>query len=215
MKNILYFFLFIIPFFSFSQESIKLTYKFPKNSETKMYNALNDIILLSITTEDLNAKGKKFLLRKEEIIKGKVKRNDSLLSCKTITRPIITGKDTLNYVVNACNSTQFFESLEKQEIIFGGKFINDSIKIIINYPGISIRSKLKADDSFVLMTLQEKDKEGSFELKIGEEFPIIALTPPIKGNGYSSYCLIDNKEIKNFYTEYNIDRYYVYYLTIK
>ena len=74
MKNILYFFLFIIPFFSFSQESIKLTYKFPESSETKMYNALNDIILLSITTEDLNAKGKKFLLRKEEIIKGKVKK---------------------------------------------------------------------------------------------------------------------------------------------
>lgn len=110
-----------------------------------------------------------------------------------------------------------FRKEEKEyKIIFGGKFKNDSIKTIVNYPKLSLTSFLKADNDYVFQNLQKTDTNYNFRIEIGKDYPIIALTPPFKSKGaYASYCLLNGQEPMNFYNEFDIERYYIYYLKIE
>lgn len=216
MKKKIHILLILIPFFAFSQNKIKLKYQSTNDREARVYNKLNNILTLSIVCDDDLAKGKKFLIRKEEIIDGKIISNDNLVSCEDKTYSVMLGKDTLKYKVNLCDRTKPFENNDKQKIIFGGKLLKDSLKILVDYPSMTLDEKLKADYSFIFKPLQTENDKGYFELIAGKEYPIIALTPPLKAkNGFSSYCLVNSQKTKNFYKEYNIERYYVYYLKIE
>ncbi len=217
MKNTLHILLILIPFISFTQNKIKLKYESTNDRQTRVYNKLNNVLTLSIVCKDALAKGKKFLIRKEEIVKGEIISNDNLVSCENKTYSIIREKDTLKYKVNLCDRTKIFEKEDKQKIIFGGKFLKDSLKILVDYPSMmTLEGKLKADHSFIFKPLQTENDKGYFKLELGKEYPILAITPPVKAkNGFSSYCLVNSQKTKNFYKEYNIERYYVYYLKIK
>lgn len=206
----------ILPFLGFSQETINLSYTYPINQETGVNNTLNDIITLSLLCSDKNAKEKAFLITREEIKKGKTVNIDSLTSCKIRVYPIVVNNDTMNYKINLCDRLKFLSEEDDYKVIFGGKFKNDSIQTIVDFPGMSTDTYLKADKNYTFISLQDTDENANFNIETGKDYPIIALSPPLKGQGgFASYCLISSEEPKNFYEDFNIEHYYVYYLRVE
>ncbi len=208
--------IFLVPLIGFSQNKIHLEYGYTDNTENEVVNTLNNIITRSLICKDKKAQGKKFLIRRETYLKGKMIASDSIISCKNRNFSVISGQDTLYYKTNLCDRTIFLKKQEDYKIIFAGKFKGDSISTRIRYPSMGTGSTLKANKKFDFHPLQKTDEDSGFEITEGVEYPIIALTSPVPGqNGLSSYCLIDSQRPKNFYKAFDIKRYYLYYLTIK
>lgn len=216
MKFKTVFVILLFPLIGFTQNTITLSYKSPKTQETRVYNTLNGIITLSVICKDESAKTKHFLIKREAYVNGENIKTENIISCKVVEYPIIQENDTSYYRLNFCDRIEFLKSKDEQKIVFGAKFENDSIHTIVNYPTISRDNTLKGEKNYIFKPLQEIDSNKTFTIQEGKFYPIIALTPPAKiGDEFASYCLINSQEPKNFYEEYKIKRYYIYYLKVE
>lgn len=207
----------LFPLFGFSQQTIQLSYDNPTEvQESSFYNRLNGIISLTLSCRDTAAIGKKFNIRREEIVDGKTVKTDSLISCKGRHIPVVMKKDTMYYAINLCDRVRFDEDDSVFKIMFGGKFKNDSIYTLVEFPSISADDYLYGNSKYLFKPLQKTDENNGFQIQSGEDYPIIALTPPFNmGSGFGSYCLIDTKQPRNFYEDFKIAHYFIYYLKVE
>jgi len=175
---------------------------------------LENIQLITLSNKDTTLYGNRFFLFIQEYKDGILKKEDSLdLTCIEKKVPFVIGKDTSYYSINTCDRITFKKPSKIFKIIIAGKIKEDTMHLLIKYPSIIFKRKLKADNTYLF---REFKLNGQARIPLNKKSPILLYTPPYKiSKGINYYCILDNKPIKTIYDKYKIQHFYVFLLAIK
>jgi hypothetical protein len=216
MKKITIIILTCLTLTSFAQDSIKVQYQFEADRKSRVLNALQGIQFVSVLTSDTLAYNKKFTLYRQTYSEGQVISTDSVIKCEKKQYKIARGNDTINYIVDICDRLRYDPRMDKFEIHLATKLIEDSVRLVLDYPSLSSDEKIVGTESYVFRAIQITAPDRSFYMATNTWMPILAFTPPMKlSSSASSYCLIEGETPEQFYTKHGIAHYYIYYMKIE
>ena len=217
MKRIVIFIFLFIAIKGYAQaDSTTLKYGFITDKYLSLISSMEEIQLISVTSNDTMLYGKKFFLYIQEYRKGTLINEDSLdMTCIEKRIPAVVGKDTIEYVLNTCDHITYTKNFDSFEIIFAGKIVEDSLKLYIRYPTIRLYRKLKAGKDYTFRPFQTGNG-NAITIPLDKKTPVLLLSPPFKlSNSGGSYCIIDGKPIDSIYRDLNVRHFYVFSMAIK
>ncbi len=216
MKKLTLILLTCVTLSSFAQDSVRIQYEFETDRKSRILNTLQGVQFVSILTSDTLANGKKLKLYRQTYSEGQITSTDTVIRCEKKVYKISRGNDTINYTVDICDRLKFDSRMGEYEIHFAAKVIEDSIRLILDYPSLSIDEKIAGTESYLFRALHNTEVDRTFYMPTNDWVPILAFTPPMKvSSSLNSYCLIDGETPDQFYTKHGISHYYIYYLKIE
>lgn len=216
MNKIMFIILTSLTFSSLAQDSIRIQYQFESDRKSRVLNSLHGIQFVSVLITDTLAYNKKIMLYRQTYSEGQVVSTDTVIRCEIKQYRVTSGNDTLNYIVDLCDRLKFDPGMETYEIHFATKLIGDSIRLVLDYPSLSIGETIAGTESYLFRTIQNTAPDQTFYMPTNKWKPILAYTPPMKmSSSISSYCLIEGDTPDQFYTKHGISHYYIYYMKIE
>jgi hypothetical protein len=100
-------------------------------------------------------------------------------------------------------------------ITFADKLDLDSLHLIVKYPSLGVNCKLKGDKSYLLWDIISSNNDKAI-IPTGVSVPFMAYTPPFKeSSSTSSYCILGDEKIEDWYKKFNLKHYYAFFIEIK
>lgn len=191
-------------------DSVEVMVNYLENTDLRLINSLNGIEYFKVSCADTTMKGKVFKLFFDEYFKGELVKRDSLGECSDELIPVIVGKDTAYYNPDICDKLIFKSYLDSMTIRFVGKTKNDTLKLIIAYPGVRFTKRFAGGEKFMFRKLAFSN------VKPGDAAPILAYASPFElGSGMNYYCILDTESPGNWFEKFNIKRFYIISLKIE
>lgn len=161
-------------------------------------------------------KGKHFFLSIAEYKLGNLIKIDSLgISGIEKRIPIINSKDTMIYILNNTDKIRYDMINTNFKIMVGGKLVEDSLNLMIKYPGMGIMRKLKESERYRLREVQQCGNHR-LGIALNKRIPILAYTSPFEmGAGRNSYCLLADELPEMWHEKFKVKHYYLFFLEIK
>jgi hypothetical protein len=207
----------LFPLMAYSQvDSTEILYSTIENADLRTICDLAQIQVIKVECTDRRLHGKVFNLIIKEITKGKVTSEDNFY-IEPIEKqiPMVVGKDTVNYVISMIDKAGFADGIDTFSITFAGIFKDGVFKLNIRYPGLGYERKLKGKIDNILKEAAVCSDQR-IKIPINQQFPILAYTPPMDtGSDISSYCLLGEDNIEDWYSRFKIKHFYAFYLEIK
>ena len=201
----------------FSQtDSTTIYYRGIENDDLISICRLSDIQIQKIFCKDTLLRGKVFNIIIREYKKGKVCSEKNLnIKAEKEQIPMVVNGDTMMYVIDYVDKTGFGESTDSLTMTFAGALNKNKFKLNIEYPGMSISQILKGKNNYSLR-LANSCSDDEIRVPINTEYPIFAYTPPFDtGSSLSSYCLLGEEDVHDWYNKFKVKHYYVIYVEIR
>lgn len=206
MKALIIFFLLILSINA--QDSTEIKFVKVENIEQQLANELNNIEIITIVCDDTTMRGKTFKLITTEYQNGElVKTDDYDITCEDIED---------EFVMIICDRIRFKEKDSEYKIRIALKQEQDSSQFILRYSSFWVDARYFSNKNFELRVALNKTGE-KYIVPIGESTPILTYNPPyeIEEGEMYSYCILDTENPGKWYTDYNIDHFYIISLLIE
>jgi hypothetical protein len=216
MKKMILIGLILISFNVFAQnDSTTIKFEYIENSDLILMNKLNGIQMITMSCNDTLNINKRFHISIAEFENGEIKDIDSLtLPCEILKIPVVVGGDTTIYEMDKCSHVEYTESEKPFKIKFAGKYQNDSLKLIINYPSIILTTKLKGAENYSLREIVTAGDDYA-KIVIGKRTPLLAYTAPFDtGSSFRWYCILDSAKPETWFEKFGVKHFYIIYLEI-
>ena len=206
----------LVLFFAISlvaQDKVKISYESPEGRE-RIINELNNVKILEIISNDKEALQKKFAL---QIVRYQEGKPDTVFTngtnCDIVKIPVVMASgDSALYIHEPCKSLTYTTKKEDFKITLAGKLQDSTFKMSINYPHGSSTIVLDAQPGFVLQNPFSDDKRN---IKTNTPTPAALYFGGYKQGNSTLYCLAKTAKSEEMYQKFQVEDYYVFYLTIK
>ena len=200
---------------AYSKDSTEIKFEYVKDIKQKLANDLNGIKMITVVCEDTLMREKTFKLIEEEYEKGElIKTDDFGLTCEEKKHEFEMNGEQYVHVFNACDAVRFKKEDERYEIHIAMKQQDSATDAIFKINKYAPRKKLKSNSKYDLRVVN-KTKEN-YMIPVGEATPILAYNPPYEiDENMSWYCILDTENPGKWYSDYDIEHFYIIYLLIE
>ena len=201
----------------FSQiDSTMIFYRRIENKELITICELADIQIIKIFCKDTLLRGKVFNIIIKEYKKGKICSEKNLnIKAEVQKIPMVINGKSIVYHIDFTDKTGFGKSTDSIALTFAGLWNKNNFKLNINYPGVSVTHILKGKSNYSLRPANPCS-DSELIVPIHTEYPILVYTPPFDtGTELSSYCILGEEDVLDWYNKFNVKHYYVFYVEIK
>ena len=201
----------------FSQiDSTTIYYRGVENRELSTICQLADIQIQKIFCKDTLLRGKVFNIIIKEYKKGKVcsENNLNIKAGVTQTAMVINGK-SITYSIDYTDKAGFGKSTDSLTLTFAGAWSKNKFKLYIEYPAVNATYFLKGKNNYSLRPANPCS-ESEIRVPVNTAYPILAYTPSINtGSELSSFCLLGEEDVLDWYDKFKVKHYYVIYVEIR
>lgn len=120
--------------------------------------------------------------------------------------------DSAHYIPEPCKSLTYKFKKQDFKITLAGKLQDSTFKMSINYPYGSSTVVLDAQPGFVLQNPFSDDKRN---IKTNTPTPVALYFGGYKQGNSTFYCLAKTAKAEEMFQKFEVEDYYVFYLTIK
>lgn len=196
-----------------AQDKVEISYESPEGRD-RIINELNNIKILEIISTDKEALDKKFTL---QIVRYQEGEADTVFTnvtnCDIVRIPIVMANgDSAHYIHEPCKSLTYKFKKQDFKITLAGKLQDSTFKMSINYPYGSSTVVLDAQPGFVLQNPFSDDKRN---IKTNTPTPVALYFGGYKQGNSTFYCLAKTAKAEEMFQKFEVEDYYVFYLTIK
>jgi hypothetical protein len=196
-----------------AQDKVEISYESPEGRD-RIINELNNIKILEIISNDKEALDKKFTL---QIVRYQEGEADTVFTngtnCDIVRIPIVMANgDSAHYIHEPCKSLTYKFKKQDFKITLAGKLQDSTFKMSINYPYGSSTVVLDAQPGFVLQNPFSDDKRN---IKTNTPTPVALYFGGYKQGNSTFYCLAKTAKAEEMFQKFEVEDYYVFYLTIK
>lgn len=215
MKHLLILILIVANISIYSKDSTEIKFEYVKDIKQKLANDLNGIKMITVVCEDTLMRGKTFKLIMEEYEKGElIKTDDFGLTCVEKKHEFEMNGEQYVHVYNACDRVRYQKEDNKSEIHIAMKQKDSITNAIFRFSRLAPQKTFKSNSKYDLRVVN-KTKED-YMVPVGEAIPILAYNPPYEiDENMSWYCILDTENPGKWYSDYNIEHYYIIYLLIE
>jgi hypothetical protein len=177
-------------------------------------NELNEIKFIEFVCKDTVARGMYFSI---DVIRFKKGVPDTitkgLRNCEIMKLPVVmpTG-DTAYYMYDPCKSSLYSSNLDSMVIAFAGKQEDSTLHLMIDKNYTKSSFDIFGAPNFVL---QNATNENVRNIPFNEPTPLVLYFEGYKSGNGTFYCLAKTVEAEDMYEAFQVEDYYVFYLTIK
>lgn len=199
----------------YSKDSTEIKFEYVKDIKQKLANDLNGIKMITVVCEDTLMRGKTFKLIMEEYEKGElIKTDDFGLTCVEKKHEFEMNGEQYVHVYNACDAVRFNKEDERYEIHSAMKQQDSITDAIFKINKLERKKKLKSNKMYSLRVINKTNNK--YMIPVGEATPILAYNPPYEIDENTSwYCILDTENPGKWYSDYDIEHYYIIYLLIE
>lgn len=215
MKHLLILILIVANISIYSKDSTEIKFEYVKDIKQKLANDLNGIKMITVVCEDTLMRGKTFKLIMEEYEKGElIKTDDFGLTCVEKKHEFEMNGEQYVHVYNACDAVRFNKEDERYEIHSAMKQQDSITDAIFKINKLERKKKLKSNKMYSLRVINKTNNK--YMIPVGEATPILAYNPPYEIDENTSwYCILDTENPGKWYSDYDIEHYYIIYLLIE
>lgn len=177
-------------------------------------NDLNNIKFVEFVCKDIAAKGKYFgidIIRFQNGVPDTIHKG--LENCETMKLPVVmpTG-DTAYYMYDPCKSSLFSDDIDSMVTAFAGKQEDSILHVLIDKNHAKTKFDIHGEPNFVL---QNATGDNIRTVPINEPTPIALYFGGYQSGNGRFYCLAKTVGAEEMYEAFQVEDYYVFYLTIK
>ncbi len=175
---------------------------------------VSDIQLEKVTCRDTLMRGKDFNVIIKEYKKGVVQSTTKFDSKedKKQVQMIVDGELTMSEFYYS-SGTKFDNADDSFTITFVGKFENNRIKYKVDFPTTSSMREFKAKENYIM---RHMSYAPMIEVPLDKEYPILAYSPIFDSyNKEGLYIMPGADNVFNWYKQFGVKHYYVFFLEIK
>ncbi|MFN3195562.1 MAG: hypothetical protein ACE364_06425 [Chlorobiota bacterium] len=215
MKHLLILIFIVANISIYSKDSTEIKFEYVKDIKQKLANNLNGIKMISIVCEDTLMRGKTFKLIMEEYEKGElIKTDDFGLTCEDEEHEFEMNGEQYVHVYNACDAVRFKKEDERYEIHVAMQQQESTTDAIFKINKLERKKKLKSNKMYSLRVMNKTNNK--YMIPVGEATPILAYNPPYEiDENMSWYCILDTENPGKWYSDYDIEHFYIVYLLIE
>jgi hypothetical protein len=215
VKHLLILILIVANISIYSKDSTEIKFEYVKDIKQKLANDLNGIKMITVVCEDTLMRGKTFKLIMEEYEKGElIKTDDFGLTCVEKKHEFEMNGEQYVHVYNACDAVRFNKEDERYEIHSAMKQQDSITDAIFKINKLERKKKLKSNKMYSLRVINKTNNK--YMIPVGEATPILAYNPPYEIDENTSwYCILDTENPGKWYSDYDIEHYYIIYLLIE
>lgn len=215
MKYLIAILLIALTSVALANDSTEIKFEYVKDIKQKLANDLNGIKMISIVCDDTLMRGKTFKLIMEEYEKGElVNTEDFGLTCEDKEHKFEMDGEQYVHVYNACDGVRFNKEDERYEIHVAMKQQDSITDAIFKINKLELKKKLKSNKMYSLRVMNKTNDK--YMVPVGETIPILAYNPPYEiDESMSWYCILDTENPSKWYSDYEIEHFYIVYLLIE
>lgn len=215
MKYLIAILLIALTSIALSNDSTEIKFEYVKDKKLKLANDLNGIKMISIVCDDTLMRGKTFKLIMEEYEKGElINTEDFGLTCEDEEHEFEMNGEQYVHVYNACDAIRFNKEDERYEIHIAMKQKDSTTQAIFRINKLAPQKKFKSNSKYEIRVVNRP--EGKYMVHVGEATPVLAYNPPYEIDESTSwYCILDTENPGKWYSDYDIEHFYIVYLLIE
>ncbi len=180
----------------------------------KIIDELHDVKILGIISKDKEALDKKYTL---QIVRYQEGNPDTGFTngtnCDIVKIPVVMANgDSALYIHEPCKSLTYKIKKQDFKITLAGKLQDSTSKMSIHYPYGSNSIVSDAQPGFVL---QNPFSDNKRNIKTNTPTPVALYFGGYKQGNSTFYCLAKTAKSEEMYQKFQVEDYYVFYLTIK
>ncbi len=180
----------------------------------RIFNDLNNVKFVEFVCKDKSAQGKYFSIDLVRFVKGKPDTiSKGLSNCGEIRLPVkMANGDTAYYLHDPCHSSLFSGDMDSMVIALAGKQQDSILHLLIDKNYSKEKYDIHGQPTFVL---QNATGENIRTVEYNKAVPLALYFGGYKSGIGTFYCLAKTVKAEEMFQKFQVEDYYVFYLTIK